>query len=81
VGPRSSRGDPRHLRGPHARGGQITTRGHPLAGDGEGGVEIGVATSVDFAAHERTYRGFLTLLKYSTAGIVLVLVLLAIFAY
>jgi len=48
-------------------------------GADHGGVEIGTAASVDFAAHEKTYRGFLTLLKYSTAAIVVLLVLMAIF--
>jgi hypothetical protein len=52
-----------------------------MAAHSDGGVEIGVAASVDYADHERTYRGFLTLLKYSMTGIIVVLVLLAIFAY
>jgi hypothetical protein len=50
-----------------------------MAAHSEGGVEIGVATSVDFAAHERTYQGFLSLLKYSSAGIVAILILMAVF--
>lgn len=48
-------------------------------GADHGSVEIGTAASVDFAARERTYRGFLTLFKYSAAAIVVILVLMAIF--
>lgn len=44
-----------------------------------GAVELGTATGVDFADHEKTYRGFLNLFKYCAAGIVILLVLMAIF--
>jgi len=50
-----------------------------MAAHSDGGVEIGVAASVDYADHQRTYRGFLTLLKYSMAGITILLVLMAFF--
>jgi len=33
----------------------------------------------DFGAHQKTYDGFMTLLKFSTAAVVAVLVLLAVF--
>lgn len=35
--------------------------------------------SMDISAHRRTYEGFITLSKYSTVGILLIMVLLAIF--
>jgi len=50
-----------------------------MAAHSDGGVEIGVAASVDYADHERTYRGFLTLLKYSMTGITILLVVMAFF--
>lgn len=50
-----------------------------MAAHGAQGVEIGTAATVDFAAHERTYRGFLTLLKYSTIAIAVILILMAFF--
>jgi hypothetical protein len=50
-----------------------------MAAHSDGGVEIGLAASVDYADRERTYVGFLTLLKYSTIGIAIVLILMAIF--
>jgi len=33
----------------------------------------------DYAAHERTYLGFIALLKYSTIALVILLILMAIF--
>jgi hypothetical protein len=50
-----------------------------MAAHGSAGVELGTGVTVDFAAHERTYRGFLTLLKYCTAGIAALLILMAFF--
>jgi uncharacterized membrane protein YjfL (UPF0719 family) len=50
-----------------------------MAALSDGGVELGTAATADFAAHERTYRGFLALLKWSCIGIVVILVLMAIF--
>jgi hypothetical protein len=50
-----------------------------MAAHGTGGVEIGTAAAVDFNAHERTYRGFLSLIKYSTAAIAAILILMAFF--
>ena len=47
-------------------------------GADQGGVELGAGT-VDFADHERTYLGFLSLLKYSTAAIAVILILMAFF--
>jgi len=34
-------------------------------------------SNIDFAEHEKTYRLFISLLKYSTAGILLILIILA----
>jgi hypothetical protein len=42
-----------------------------------GAVEMGGA--VDFADHQATYSGFLTLLKYCVIGIAVVLALMAFF--
>ncbi len=50
-----------------------------MAAHGSDSVEIGVAGSVDYAAHERTYLGFLALIKYSTIAIVVILILMAFF--
>lgn len=50
-----------------------------MAEHGSDSVEIGVAATVDYAAHERTYLGFLALIKYSTIAIVVILILMAIF--
>lgn len=33
----------------------------------------------DYAAHEQTYEGFIKLVKYGTAAVALILVLMAIF--
>lgn len=44
-----------------------------------GTVELGIATGVNFTDHEKTYLGFLKLLKYSSAAIAIVLILMAIF--
>ena len=35
--------------------------------------------SMDISAHQRSYAGFLTFSKYSLVGIVLIMVLLAVF--
>jgi hypothetical protein len=48
-------------------------------GADHGGVELGTGAIVDVADHERTYRGFLALLKYSSAAIAVVLILMAFF--
>lgn len=48
-------------------------------GASDGGVELGPGTTVDFADHERTYVGFLALLKYCSIAIVVVLILMAFF--
>ena len=42
-----------------------------------GALELGTATGTDYADRERTYRGFLRLLRYSLAATVIVLVLMA----
>ncbi len=47
-------------------------------GADHGGVELGAGT-VDYADHQRTYLGVLKLLKYCTAAIVVVLLLMAFF--
>ena len=47
----------------------------------DGGVELGTAATVDFAAHERTYSGFLALLKWSSIAIILVMVFLFAFVF
>ncbi|MEX0853250.1 MAG: aa3-type cytochrome c oxidase subunit IV [Bauldia sp.] len=44
-----------------------------------GAAQIGTAAGTEYAEHERTYRGFLRLVKYSIAGIVVILVLMATF--
>ena len=38
-----------------------------------------VAEGNDYAAHEQTYRGFLTIMKWATIHVVVILVLMAIF--
>ena len=45
----------------------------------QGTVELGVATGTDYADHLHTYVGFLKLVKYVTAGIVVLLILMAMF--
>jgi hypothetical protein len=43
----------------------------------QGAVELGGI--VDVADHERTYRGFLTLVKYGTSAVAIILLLMAFF--
>ena len=50
-----------------------------MAAHGSEGVELGTPAIVDFATHERTYRGFLTLLKYCSIAILVLLILMAFF--
>ncbi len=45
----------------------------------QGTVELGVATGTNFADHLHTYRSFLKLVKYVASGIVVLLILMAIF--
>jgi len=42
-------------------------------------VAYTTADGNDYAAHERTYLGFIALLKYSTIALVILLILMAIF--
>jgi hypothetical protein len=44
-----------------------------------GTVEYATAPGNDYPAHEATYEGFLKLVKYGLAVIVVILVLMAIF--
>jgi len=44
-----------------------------------GEVEYASATGNDYAAHEDSYRGFVTLVKVSLAVIVVLLILMAYF--
>jgi hypothetical protein len=44
-----------------------------------GELEYASATGNDYAAHEQTYRGFVTLVKSVIAVVVVILVLMAIF--
>jgi hypothetical protein len=44
-----------------------------------GTVEYATAPGNDYPAHEATYEGFLKLVKYSLAVLVVILVLMAIF--
>ncbi len=44
-----------------------------------GATEVGTATAIDVANYERTYRGFLRLVKYCVAAVAIVLILMAIF--
>ena len=44
-----------------------------------GQVEYAVADGNDYAEHERTYAMFVTLVKWSLAAIVAVLILMAVF--
>jgi hypothetical protein len=37
------------------------------------------ADGMDYAAHEATYEGFIKLVKYGTAAVVIILALMAIF--
>ncbi len=45
----------------------------------QGTVELGVATGTDYADHLHTYVSFLKLVKYVAAGIVVLLILMAMF--
>ena len=42
-------------------------------------VAYTTADGNDYAAHETTYEGFLKLVKYGTAAVVVILILMAIF--
>jgi len=42
-------------------------------------VAYSAADGNDYAAHEATYESFINLVKYGTAAIVLILILMAIF--
>jgi aa3 type cytochrome c oxidase subunit IV len=42
-------------------------------------VAYTTADGMDYAAHEATYEGFLNLVKFGTATVVLILILMAIF--
>ncbi len=44
-----------------------------------GEVEYATATGNDYAAHEETYRTFITMVKVMTAIIVVILILMAYF--
>jgi hypothetical protein len=44
-----------------------------------GEVEYATATGNDLAAHEQTYRNFVTLVKIVLAAVVVILILLAYF--
>jgi hypothetical protein len=44
-----------------------------------GAVEIGTATGVNYADHLRTYEGFISLAKYGTLAVIIILVLMAFF--
>jgi membrane protein required for beta-lactamase induction len=44
-----------------------------------GEVEYASATGNDYAAHEQTYRSFVTLVKAALAVVVVILILMAIF--
>jgi hypothetical protein len=44
-----------------------------------GDVEYATATGNDYAAHERTYDNFITLVKVTIAVVVVIVVLLAYF--
>ncbi len=44
-----------------------------------GELEYASAIGNDYAAHERTYEGFLTLVKSVLAAVVVIVILLAVF--
>ncbi|HET7714858.1 MAG TPA: aa3-type cytochrome c oxidase subunit IV [Bauldia sp.] len=44
-----------------------------------GAVEFGTATGVDYNDHLAAYRRFLTLTKWVAVGVIIVLVLMALF--
>ena len=44
-----------------------------------GEVEYALATGNDYAAHEQTYRNFITLVKVTIAIVVIIVILMAYF--
>jgi aa3 type cytochrome c oxidase subunit IV len=42
-------------------------------------VAYTTADGNDYVAHEQTYEGFIMLVKYGTAAVILILILMAIF--
>jgi hypothetical protein len=44
-----------------------------------GEVQYATATGNDYAAHEQTYRGFITMVKVGMAIVITIVVLMAIF--
>jgi hypothetical protein len=44
-----------------------------------GEVEYATAEGMDYAAHEQTYRNFITLVKGVLAAVVVILIIMAIF--
>lgn len=44
-----------------------------------GTVEYAAATGNDAGAHERTYRGFLSFVKFGTVAVIVIVTLMAIF--
>jgi hypothetical protein len=42
-------------------------------------VAYTTADGNDYAAHEQTYEGFITLVKYGTAAVAIILILMAFF--
>jgi hypothetical protein len=44
-----------------------------------GEVEYATADGMDYAAHEQTYRNFITLVKGVLAAVVVILIIMAIF--
>jgi hypothetical protein len=44
-----------------------------------GEIAYSTADGNDYAAHEATYEGFIKLVKYGTAAVVLIVILMAIF--
>jgi hypothetical protein len=42
-------------------------------------VAYSTADGNDYVAHEQTYEGFIKLVKYGTASVIVILVLMAIF--
>lgn len=44
-----------------------------------GELEYATATGNDYAAHENTYRGFITLVKVGIAVVAIIVILMAIF--
>jgi hypothetical protein len=46
--------------------------------DEHGGFEVGTATGVDYEVHRRTYDSFLRVTRWGIVGVVLILVVLAL---